>query len=261
MVSRALVILAAVVALLCGVSLLAQQKPDAKPGAVKKTETATIQADTMKSVWGDQKRVLATGNVVITQGDTVFKSDQVEYLKTEGTATSPGKFTVTNPQCDLTAAKGTAFLNKKLALAEGNVVMLLKPKEEEKPAKPTEEEDARGKLTQETTITCDRMEYFYKDKIASAAGKVVFTQNVPIDPESTEENSGKRVAHADKAVYDQNTEVVTLTGNVEATDEKGQTFSSPGKVVISIKKGNEWMEAESARATIKYEPDEEEAKP
>ncbi len=258
MANRVLIVLSVVLAMVCGVSLFAQQKPDAKSKETKKKETATIDADTVKSVWGDQKRVLATGNVVITQGDTVFKSDQVEYLKTEGTATSPGKFNVTNPQCDLTATKGTAFLNKKLALAEGNVVMLLKPKEEEKPAKPTDEEDARAKLTRDTTITCDRMEYFYKAKIASAAGKVVFTQNVPIDPKSAEENSGKRVAHADKAVYDQNQEVITLTGNVDATDEKGQTFSTPGKVVISIKKGNEWMEAEKARATIKVDTSEEE---
>jgi lipopolysaccharide assembly outer membrane protein LptD (OstA) len=261
MTGRAIRALAVLGVVLCGVSLLAQQKPDAaKTTQPVKYDTYKVDADKGKGAWGNQKQGMLTGHVVITHGDTVFKSDQMESYKTETEekVISPGKFTVTDPRCDITADKGTAFLSKKLALAEGNVIMLFKPKEEQKTDKSTEEEDARAKLTRETTITCDRTEYFYKDKIASAAGKVVFTQNVPIDPKSDEENSGKRVITADKAKYDQNTEIVTLTGHVEAVDEKGQTFSSPGPVVISIKKGDEWIEADNVKATVKVKSSQEE---
>ena len=42
------------------------------------------------------------------------------------------------------------------------------------------------------------------------------------------------------------------------SDEQGQTFSAPGKVIISLKEGDEWIEAPNATATFKVDLDEDE---
>ena len=240
------VMLIAILLVASSASMLAQSRSNSstKPAAEsKEKDVVDARADNLKSVWGAKKFVVMTGNVRFKHGDSVLTSDQVDYDQDEKVAVSPGKFSLTNPECDLTADKGTAYFKKKLTVVEGNVVMILKPKPEE--VAEEDKESVREKLKKPTTITCPKMEYQYKDKVATCTGGVDFRQE-------------KRTARADTAVYDQNKELLTLTGNVKGTDEDGQTFSAPGKVVISIKKGDEWMEAPNAQATFKIDLDEEE---
>jgi lipopolysaccharide assembly outer membrane protein LptD (OstA) len=241
-----MIAVAAALALVCA-GIMAQQQETKSPApaeAAKKKEPENVlgRADFTRTAWGEKKTVLMKGNVKFTHEDTVLTSDQVEYDENAKTAISPGKVHITNPECDLTADKGTAYFKKKLGVVESNVVMILTPKRSEEES--ADKESIRAKVKQPTTITCDKLEYLYKDKIATAIGQVVFKQE-------------KRTAHADKAVYDQNKEQVTLVGNVSGIDEYGQTFSAPGKVVISIKKGDEWMEAPNATATFKVDTEEE----
>jgi len=210
----------------------------------KKLETVEGRADVLKTLWGDKTQVLMKGNVKFTSTDTVLTSDEVTYDKQTKTAASPGKISVTNPDCDLTGDKGTADFNKKLIVVEGNVTMLAKPK---KTDEKTDPDSVKAKLNEPTTITCPRIQYQYKDKIATATGGVNFKQ-------------AKRSGSAQKAVYDQKKELLTLTGDVKGTDEDGQTFSAP-EVVISLKKGDEWMEAKNANASFKIDTNEETAPP
>ncbi len=196
-----------------------------------------------KMRWGDNATtLLLKGDVTFTHEDTVIASDQVDYDDSAKTAVSPGPIKITNPECDITGDKGSAYFRKKLGVIEGNVVMLFKPKQEASAV--NADKDSVDKFKQPTTVTCLRMEYFYGQKLASAQGGVVFKQP-------------KRTAYADKAVYDQKAEILTLTGNVRAVDEQGQTFTAPGEVKISLKKGDEWMEALNAGGTFKIDLGEE----
>ena len=231
-------------ALVC-VGIRAQQPPQPTPKTVtakadaKQLETVQGKADILKTLWGDKTQVMMKGNVRFTSGDTVLTSDQVNYDKQTKTAVSPGKISVTNPDCDMTGDKGSADFNKKLAVIEGNVTMLVKPKKDA-----TEDKDSvQEKLKEPTTVTCPRLEYLYKQKIATATGGVTFKQE-------------KRSGSAQKAVYDSKSELLTLTGDVKGIDEDGQTFSG-SKVTISRKKGDEWMEVENANASFKIDTSEE----
>ncbi|MCX6346215.1 MAG: hypothetical protein NT018_14280 [Armatimonadetes bacterium] len=226
-------------------SIFAQQTPDkpAATDAAKKKSEVEIKANYMKSDLGDKHTTLLKGNVRCTHDDTLITSEQVDYDDNTKIATSPGAIKITNPECDINGDKGMANFKKKVGVTEGNVLMQLKPKASEANTASSDPNSiASFKLP--TTITCNRMEYFYAKKIASAEGGVVFKQT-------------KRTVYADKAVYDQNKEILSLTGNVHGVDVDGQTFKTQDKVTISLKKGDEWIEAPNASASFKVDLDEE----
>lgn len=227
-----------------------QDTPAPKPQPVandSKRDEVTGGADVTRGPWGGEGAVVMKGHVWFQHGDTRLTSDHINYdqaVKVK-TATSPGKLTISDPECDISGNKGTAYFIKRLGVIEGNVVMLLKPKPD--PNALADKDSVRSKLRQPTTITCSKIEYLYKKKLATAFGGVIFQQE-------------KRKATADKAVYDHKSELLTLTGNVEAVDEEGQTFSAP-KAVISLKKGDEWIDVPNAKATFKIDLGDEEEKP
>lgn len=217
--------------------------PTAPRKAESKRSEVTGGADVTRGPWDGKGITVMKGNVWFQHEDTRITSDLIEYDGRENvkTAVSPGKIKITNPECDITGDKGTAFFQKRLGVIEGNVVAVLKPKQET--AEPAQDDSIRAGLRKPTTITCAKLEYLYRDKVVTASGGVVFQQE-------------KRRASAEGAVYDQNSELLTLTGNVQAADEEGQRFSAP-KAVISLKKGDEWIEAPNAKATFKIDLGEE----
>lgn len=235
----------AIIAALGACMVIAAQPPKAPAAKAQSKEPETVmgRADVLKSTWGDKTEVLMKGNVKFTSEDTVMTSDQVTYDKKTKTAVSPGKISISGPEADITGDKGTADFQKKLGVLVGNVTMLLKPKAIDQA--PEDKDSVRAKMTKPTTITCPKIEYLYKAKIATATGGVNFKQE-------------KRSASAQKAVYDVKNEVLVLTGDVKGTDEDGQTFAAP-TVKISLKKGDEWMEAENANASFKVDLNEEQA--
>lgn len=244
--TAAIVILLALSLACLSTGIPAQQqetKTSPKPAQKKTSDKGTGKADFVKAGWGSNKTTLMKGNVNFTHGDTVLTSDRVDYDEEASIAKSPGKVNIADPECDISGDKGTAYFRKKLGVVEGSVSMLLKPKKTEQ--EKTDKESASVSFKKPTTITCSKLEYLYKAKIATATGSVVFKQE-------------KHTATADKAVYDQKKELLTLTGNVKGIDDEGQTFSAPGTVTISLKKGDEWMEAPNASVTFKIDLDEDE---
>lgn len=239
--SWVLVALAAAIALAPGGgSLVAQTKPQP---AAKQPDTVNGRADSLKTIWGARKMVLMKGNVKFTHGDTTLTSAEINWDENEKVAQSPGKLTITDPECDITGDKGSGYFKKRLGVVEGNVVMQLKPQKQSTTT--ADDASVREKLNKPTTVTCKKIEYQYRTKVATATGGVEFRQT-------------NRTASADSAVYDQKKELLTLKGNVKGIDEYGQTFAAPGTVRISLKEGDEWMEAESASASFKVDLDEEE---
>lgn len=223
------------------VGITAQNKLETHP-VKKQSESATGYADFTKRNWGgDKSTILMKGHVEFTHDDTVLTSDEVTYNDDTKIAVSPGKLNINNPECTITGDKGTAYFRKKLGVIDGNVVMVMKPKKTDN--EKTDKDSIHAKMKEETTITCPKLEYQYKNKIATASGGVHFKQ-------------AKRSANAQKAIYDQNKEILVLTGDVKGTDEYNQTFSAP-EVKISLKKGDEWMEAVNASASFKIDLEED----
>jgi len=221
-----------------------QPKPAATNPAQPKDEVR-IQYQVSRSPLGDNTGpMVLKGHVTFTHNDTVLLSELVTYDRKAKTATSPGKISITDPECDITGDKGNADFNKKLGVIEGNVTMLIKPKPEPGTT-PPDKDSIKAKLTKPTTVTCPKIEYRYKDKIATLKGPVSFKQE-------------KRSGSAKTAVWDGKQELLTLTGDVKGIDEDGQTFAA-AVVKLSLKKGkgDEWMEATNGSVSIKVDLGEE----
>lgn len=223
-----------------GVVLFAQDQP--KPAPAKSAGKDIVDIDAKVS------RIPLDGNgpstykiVKFTHKDTVISSDLVTYDDKTKVAISPGKLTISDPECDISGDKGSANFKKKLGDIEGSVQMLIKPKPVQET--PDNKNSVRTKVTKPTTVTCPKLEYEYKNKIATLTGGVSFKQE-------------KRSATANKAVYDGKAEILTLTGDVKGIDEQGQTFAAT-LVRISMKKGDEWLEAENGTASVKVDLNEE----
>ena len=69
-----------------------------------------------------ENKVYLKGNVKFTHGDTVLTCDEVEWDRDTQIAVSPGKVTITDPECDITGDKGTAYFKKRIGVVEGNVI-------------------------------------------------------------------------------------------------------------------------------------------
>ncbi|MCE5323673.1 hypothetical protein LLG46_10220 [bacterium] len=242
----AIIIIAAIVAAAV-VSVAAQdtKKPKANSG---KYEEMSYRADASVAKWGGVNTALLSGNVKFVHVDTTLTSDKVLFDQKANTADSPGPIKITDPECDITGKKGFADFNKRLGIIEGDVVMLLKPKltpEEQKSRQDKGSQDMKSKLKEPTTISCPKLEYQYKKKVATGTGGVYFKQE-------------KRAASADKAIYDVKAEKLTLIGHVKAVDENGQTFETLDRVTFTLKKGEEKMEGTNVSGSIKIDMDEEE---
>lgn len=234
------ILLAAAVSFLAITTFAADPKTTPEPN-YKYVEL--LNADSSRFKLGNEKIYILKGNVKMKQGDTVLNSDSVEYNQNEKvqTAVATGNLKITDPQNEITGEKGTTYFREKRAVVDGNVKILAKPRAGE--AKDTN--SMKGNWKEKATITCDKLEYFYKTKVATLTGNLKVVQK-------------GRVVFADSAVYDVKEEQVVLSGNVKGHDDKNQTFASQSDVKVSLKEGNEWIEMKHATGTFRVEIDEEE---
>lgn len=225
--------------LVAGASLIAQDK---KPNAKEEVFIGGEGTKWKMRLMDDKTIYTVTGSVVIRHGDTAINAQQVEYTESKDkkirTAVIDGGLKVTDPDGEITGLRASADLNQRKISIEGDIKMLVRPKPSANSA-----EGARSKLKEPAVITCDKLDYLYRDKIATAVGNLKIVQK-------------NRLLQAGTAVYDAKSEVVTLTGGVTVTDEEGQKFTSSGIVKASLKDGDEWIEAENASATLKVDTEE-----
>ena len=238
---RIYIICVSILAALAGTTLAEGPKPADAP-SYKYVE---VRADKTRYKYGDSEIAILTGNVKITQGDTVLTADKIEYNENEDiqTAVATGSVKIVDPDAEITGDKGIAYFNEKRAVIDGNikVVAKLKPKPAEKDKK-----TIKSEWKDKAVITCDKIEYFYKKKEASAVGNLKMIQK-------------DRTLTAGQAFYQVKPEIITLSGGVKGRDSKGQTFSAPGKVTASIKDGDEWIEMEHAVGTFRIKEEKDEA--
>ncbi len=234
-----------VVLLLAAVMVVAQQAAKA-PAEPKYTEIK-YSADASSYRWeGDDRIIVLKGNVKFVQGDTVVTADRVDYRESTKTAQVSGNLKITDPQCDATGDACTVNFQEKKAVLTGHVRMTARPKQKPKQEQPAADKPKtlRSEWKDEVVITCDKIEYFYKEKRGESAGNLKIVQK-------------DRVLTADSATYLGKEEILKLAGNIQAKDEKKKhSFSAP-KVTVSLKENEEWIEAEKASGTF-YVKDEDE---
>jgi lipopolysaccharide assembly outer membrane protein LptD (OstA) len=220
--------------------------PAAQAPAPDKKPKDVVNIDGDKWKWhGDKTSSVydIIGNVVVKHGDTTVTADKAQYDEKARVISAEGSVKIVDGQNTITGDKATTFLKERRNLVDGHVKMVGIPKPATKHAGSTGS-SIGVKMGEPTTIVCDRLEYLYRAKIATAEGNLTITQK-------------NRRLVSTKAVYDINQEVVTLTGGVRVTDDKQQTFSSPGEVKVSMKEGSEWIEAGNGSATLHVNLDEE----
>jgi len=214
---------------------------------------------------GQKKLFFLTGNVQMTHKEVTLYCDEARYNEEADTARAVGHLRVVDPDNNLTGDLINADFGKKLIVITGNVRLVTqrKPKPETAgaapgtppaagtppetpPAAPAETtatgserpEHFQGYREKLTTITCERIDDWYDEKRVVATGNVKAVQE------------DKTVTAAD-AVYDEDRDIVVLTGNpVRVVMENGNQFETP-KATISVEE--DWVEADTVRAVMKRE--------
>ena len=158
----------------------------------------------------------------------------------------------------------------KLAVLTGNIIIVIKPEEganapggeasspadarnadpgaakppagppppPEKDAQHTGSERKRG-----GTITCDRVEDYYKRKFIIMRGHFTFKQRLTKQNGQTLE----RTLTAEHAEYDGKTDSLLLFAPVDGQDTDGQEFHSPENVTVGTKTGAETLQGKKIR--------------
>lgn len=226
-------------------ALLAAQQA-AGPKEPKYTEVK-YSADMSSYKWDGEDRILALkGNVKFVHDDTVLTADKVDYRESTRTAIATGNLTIRDDQNTITGNECTVNFKEKKGLISGNVRMVAKPKPKPATTGDSKPKSLKSEWKDEAVITCDKIDYFYKEKRAVVSTPLTITQK-------------SRVVTADSATYLGKEETFQLVGNVKGKDEKEKhSFEAP-KVTMSLKEDDQWIEAE--KATGSFYVKEEETQP
>ena len=236
----------------------------------------------------DTKTYHLTGNVVFSNKDSRLYCDQADYNEEADTAKATGHLRATDPSSVITGDLMEADFGKKLTVVTGNVTIVTQKKKNKTsdetaatslskadkgtpglqkaqgntasgetaasaPKDKSSKEPSTGKDYQEkkTTITCERLEYYYADDVK----KMIATPRIKAIQED-------KTVWADQAVYEDIPRLITLTGNVVLNTEKGDEMHCTS-AVISV--DDNWVKAENISGVTlrknKNEPTKPAAKP
>jgi lipopolysaccharide assembly outer membrane protein LptD (OstA) len=215
-------LLAAAVSLSLGLSLRAQSPAVAKkPAADRKLRIKHGDLGSYKETPAGAISTIS-GNVVFAYEDTTLNTDAATYNHKTQVATSPGRVQIDDAQNTLTGDQGVAYYKTKKAAIRGNVRILARPRPENQNAP---EGSLRREFKDPVIITCDRVDYNWRTRVAVATGDLTLRQK-------------ERTVTADRAVYEGRQERVTLIGNVRGVTAQGDEIRGE-KAVIILREGAE----------------------
>lgn len=251
---RPAAVLSAVVLLLCVLAVLSlpmaaqntdneetpapPTPPELQTPAPESEETAAeTEADDLVRSWAKLLQYEAdmyylSGSVIFSHQDVKMYCDEAWYDEANDTARATGHLRIVDPEATITGDIATANFDTEVATVTGNVTVVAQKKVEEAESsgdeeeKPSKFEEYRRK---KTTITCPKIVYEYNDDVKK------MTLSGPV--KAVQED---KTAWAEQAVYEELTDIITLTGNVRVITKKGEEFRAP-EVVISVEE--EWMKA------------------
>ena len=214
---------------------------------------------------GDPERAmyLLEGNVHLRQEEVDLFADVVRMDQGRETAEATGNLRVVDPENDMVGDLLMADFAEGRITLTGNVRLVHEKQEDEEGKEESADEEAQqpppdapaagddeAKATADdeheepktlrdyqkkrTILTCDRLHYYYDDKRAVCVGNVVAKQE-----DST--------AYAHRAIYDEDVEIITLTGEVRIERKRGDIIRCEG-AVINI--DDDTIEAEGVRDSV-----------
>jgi len=155
----------------------------------------------------------------------VFNSDMNKDMVLKGhIKATQGKKIAIGDEGVYSSKNNSLFLKGKVKAVFEKAAAVLKESTLEKLDNP----DTKKILKEKTVLTCSELVFSTKTGDATAAGHVFVYQK------------GKE-SKADKAIYDDKTETITLSGNVFMKDKEEEEWVSAQKVIISVK--NETFDA------------------
>jgi lipopolysaccharide assembly outer membrane protein LptD (OstA) len=229
-----------------------QADPPTQNSGEKQAKTRRVEV-TFQRLEEQQGKTRIGEGLVIRDGDTIMTAERAEQDIEAQVIRATGNLRVTDPRVELSADKLTIELKEKRALLEGNVKILVKPKQsEEQAAEPATEEtrSLKTEMREPVQITCDRAENLYQKKIITLTGNLKMVQML-------KENGKTRTLTAQKALYNSRTEQVQLIGEVHGVDEKGQELLAP-EILVSVKEGDEWLRIDQPGKMVILVEEEEE---
>lgn len=187
-----------------------------------------------------------------------IKAARATYNEKTQILEAEGKLWLSDEELDINADKMSMDRKKQVAVLTGGLKIVVKPKKAEKteppPSQPppaTGSDSANEARKKPITITADKLEYYFgKKRVAILAGNVSAKQEL--------EEGHWRMATAESAHYDRDTERMVLTGAIVLKDDRGSIIR-PKYLTIVTKEGEEKVEMLAPTGSIHL--DEEETKP
>jgi lipopolysaccharide assembly outer membrane protein LptD (OstA) len=266
----------------------ADGKPQDKQGKDAEDDRVVIEHVDNLKYDSAAKMYYLRGNVVFANKDVRLHCDEADYNEQADTAKARGHLRITDPNSIVTGDLLEADFGKELAIVTGNVTIVTQKRRNAgqkvhegpalaktpkgkpvppngggnkaasaasragtKPKQGGEPERMEDYWEKKTTVTCERLEYYYGEDVK----RMTATPRVKAVQED-------KTVWADQAVYEDIPRLVTLTGNVVLTTEKGDEMRC-AKAVISL--DEDWVEAEGMSGVTlrkgKKEPAPTEPKP
>ena len=194
----------------------------------------------------DHRVLLLEGSVHLQQEDVEVFGDVVTLDQGQETAEATGNLRVVDPENVIVGDLLTADFAEGRITLTGNVRLVHEETEEEEggeeaanagapervnagesgsasPGGPAREGNGEPKAGKDerkkrTVVTCNQMHYYYDDKRAICMGNVVAKQ---------EEDT----VYAHRAIYDEEADILSLTGDVRMEREDGSVFRFKGAVI------------------------------
>lgn len=243
--------------------------PDAKPPS-SQTKSADQEKYFDLTIKDDLLQNEKTGeysgrNFTFKQDDLTVTGTTARYNDKTKVLLAEGNLVMEDPKYRITAQKANVDNSKKkLAILTGSVVIVLKPSDNKPPdngkaapvgvapivvpgqTAPPADTPPDGEKKRENvgdnrkrggTITCDRVEAFYKRKFNILRGNLIFKQRI-------QQSDGKMVERtltAEHAEYDEKADKLTLFAPVQGQDTNSQTVRFQGNVIVGTKEGEETL--------------------
>ncbi len=207
--------------------------------AAAETEDDDLVRSWAKLLQYEADMLYLSGSVVFSHQDVKMYCDEAWYDEANDTARATGHLRIVDPEATITGDIATVNFDTEVATVTGNITIVAQKKVEE--AESSEDEEEKLSKFEEyrrkkTIITCPKIVYEYNDDVKK------MTLSGPV--KAVQED---KTAWAEQAVYEELTDIITLTGNVRVITKKGEEFRSP-EVVISV--DEEWMKARDVSGVV-----------
>lgn len=279
--------LAAIVAAAAAVVVASAQAPSKPPNRAKDAAGRGTKASAGSGEremqfdaadWQEDNRTeIGSGHglkLVDPDRGTTFTGEVFHYDKRKEQMDIEGHPTVDDVDHHATSERMDIDYGKpKLATMTGSVVLVLKPKKDEATSQtphpadrasqavthgpsadpPPDQDSADSARSHGMTVTCDKVQDYYKKRSAILTGHLAFKQEF-VDAGGIKE---ERAGTAEHAEYDGQKDQLVLFPPVDFHDNQGHTMHAVDKVVIGTKEGAETYSAGHVKGTLPVHDDED----